>query len=191
MSGGNPSSWSWNFPGGTPSTSNVQNPSIQYNTPGVYEVSLTVTNASGSDTQTFPGFVEVRALPTAGFNFVVNDLEVSFSNTSSNADTYSWDFGDGTTSTDENPLITYAVAGTYQVELTAINPCGSTRTTLTVVATDPVFTPTSDFALSTTGVLCAGQTLSFSDLSGNGPTSWLWEFPGGTPSTSTLSLIHI
>jgi len=58
----NPTSWSWTFTGGTPSTFNGQNPpSITYNTPGTYNVSLTVTNANGSDTETKTGYIVVSA----------------------------------------------------------------------------------------------------------------------------------
>jgi len=49
MSTNNPVSWEWTFPGGTPATSNEQNPLIQYNADGLYSVTLKVTNASGSD----------------------------------------------------------------------------------------------------------------------------------------------
>jgi PKD repeat protein len=51
-----------------------------------------------------------------------------FTNTSSNATTYSWDFGDGNTSTDPNPLHIYAADGNYTVTLTATNSCGETST---------------------------------------------------------------
>ncbi len=44
-----PSSWNWTFSGGTPSTSTAQNPVIQYNTPGTYDVKLIVSNSAGSD----------------------------------------------------------------------------------------------------------------------------------------------
>jgi PKD repeat protein len=51
--------WAWDFPGGTPSTSSDQNPAIQYNTPGVYDITLTVTNSTGSDTYTLPSTIVV------------------------------------------------------------------------------------------------------------------------------------
>ena len=54
-----PTSWSWTFNGGTPSTSIVQNPRVTYNTPGTYAVSLTVTNAQGTDTETKAGYITV------------------------------------------------------------------------------------------------------------------------------------
>lgn len=58
---GNPTSWTWTFPGGTPSTSTDSIPTIHYNTPGLYDVTLTVGNASGSVTTTKPDFVTVNS----------------------------------------------------------------------------------------------------------------------------------
>ncbi|MBI3501923.1 MAG: T9SS type A sorting domain-containing protein [Bacteroidetes bacterium] len=60
-----PTSWSWSFPGGTPSTSTQQNPFVVYNTPGTYNVSLTVTNANGSDTKTVNTYITVSTSPYA------------------------------------------------------------------------------------------------------------------------------
>ncbi len=54
-----PTSWSWTFNGATPATSTVQNPRVTYNTPGTYAVSLTVTNAQGTDTETKAGYITV------------------------------------------------------------------------------------------------------------------------------------
>ncbi|MDH4471394.1 MAG: PKD domain-containing protein [Fluviicola sp.] len=68
-----PTSWSWSFPGGTPSTSTAQNPTITYSTAGVYDVTLTATNANGSDPEVKTGYITVVggtgvALPlTEGF----------------------------------------------------------------------------------------------------------------------------
>lgn len=58
---GDPTSWSWSFPGGTPSTSTDSVPVIQYNTPGIYSVTLTVSNASGSVNTTKASYVTVNA----------------------------------------------------------------------------------------------------------------------------------
>lgn len=62
---GTVSNWDWQFPGGTPANSNSQNPVITYNTPGVYDVTLTVSNASGSDSKTVTGAVVVSDLTAA------------------------------------------------------------------------------------------------------------------------------
>ena len=55
--------WSWLFEGGTPATSTLQNPSVQYNTVGTYDVSLEVTNADGSNTKLVPDYMTVVAAP--------------------------------------------------------------------------------------------------------------------------------
>lgn len=59
----NPTSWSWSFPGGTPSTSTSQNPVITYSSAGVYSVTLVATNASGSDTETKTNYITVTNAP--------------------------------------------------------------------------------------------------------------------------------
>jgi PKD repeat protein len=58
---GQPSTWSWTFPGGTPGTSSDSMPVIQYNTPGTYNVTLTVSNAAGNDSKTLTGVVMVSS----------------------------------------------------------------------------------------------------------------------------------
>lgn len=64
LSTGVATSWNWTFSGGTPSTSTQQNPVIQYNTPGFYEVSLIVTNAFGSDVETKTNYIYVPTSST-------------------------------------------------------------------------------------------------------------------------------
>lgn len=59
LSDNNPTTWSWAFSGGTPSTSSVQNPSVSYNSVGVYDVSLTVSNGIGSDSKTITDYITV------------------------------------------------------------------------------------------------------------------------------------
>ncbi len=62
LSTNNPTSWSWIFNGGTPSSSSSQNPTITYNAVGIYTVSLTATNAAGSDTETKTDYINVVSL---------------------------------------------------------------------------------------------------------------------------------
>ena len=78
--------------------------------------------------------------PIASFQFDVsttNFLEVMFTNFSQNETSVSWDFGDGNSSTEENPIHTYAGEGTYTVTLTATNSNGSATKSETVTITDP------------------------------------------------------
>ncbi|MEW6486270.1 MAG: PKD domain-containing protein, partial [Pseudomonadota bacterium] len=129
-SGGAPTSWSWTF--GDGGTSTQQNPSHTYNDPGTYTVSLTATNAYGSDTETKVDYitVQVPSAPTADFTASPTSgtapLSVNFTDTSTgNPTSWSWTFGDGGTSTQQNPSHTYNDPGTYTVSLTAINAYGS------------------------------------------------------------------
>lgn len=70
----NPTTWSWTFNGGTPNTFNGQNPpAITYNTAGTYEVSLTVTNANGNDTETKSAYITVNGL--TGCDTISNTLD--------------------------------------------------------------------------------------------------------------------
>ncbi len=72
---------------------------------------------------------------TAGFTFTHNNLSYAFTNTSAEADTYLWNFGDGTTSIQVNPTHTYSIPGVYTVVLTATNDCGTATFTQVVSAT--------------------------------------------------------
>ncbi len=70
----NPTSWSWTFSGGTPATYNGQNPpAITYNTPGTYNVSLTVSNTYGNDTETKSGYINV--VPPSGCDTITNIVD--------------------------------------------------------------------------------------------------------------------
>ena len=69
---------------------------------------------------------------SAAFNSEIDGKVVTFTNNSSNATSYNWDFGDGNSSTEENPVHTYASFGTYNVELTATNECGSDKSSQSI-----------------------------------------------------------
>jgi PKD repeat protein len=135
LSTNNPDTWDWVFDGGTPGTSTQQNPTITYNTAGTYTVTLTATNAFGSDTETKVDYITVQpagqppvAEFTASATTIYEGENVTFTDQSTNnPDTWDWTFAGGTpgTSTQQNPTITYNTAGTYTVTLTASNAYGS------------------------------------------------------------------
>ena len=182
ISSGNPVSWAWTFPGGTPSSSSDQNPTVQYIVPGVYDVTLVVTSIGGGTSSfTQPGIITVNGAPGAGFTSSANGSTVNFINSSLNATSYIWNFGDGSSSTDENPSHTYLNDGVYTVTLQATNNCGTTILEQTVVVSTP---PTAAF--TTSGSFgCTPFTVQFTNASSSNATSYLWDFPGGAPSNST------
>lgn len=121
---GGADSLSWDFgDGGTASTNN---PVHTYAAAGTYYVCLTAFNEAGSDT--FCDSVEVSAggnVPVANFNASHNGLVVTFTSTSSDADSLYWDFDDGGASTANPVTHTFNTPGTYNVCLTAVNNFGS------------------------------------------------------------------
>ncbi len=130
----NPTSWSWSF--GDGGTSTLQNPTYTYNTAGTYSVTLTVTNAGGSNTIVMQNLVTVtpKTPPVASFSAAPTSgkvpLTVTFTDQSTNNPTsWSWSFGDGGTSTLQNPSYMYYTAGTYNVSLTVSNADGSNTLT--------------------------------------------------------------
>ena len=135
-----PTSWLWNFGDGT--TSTAQNPTKSFSTQGTKTVTLTATNAFGSNQTSRSVIVVAAGPPVASFNMspspgVVNST-ITFTDTSSGAPTSrAWNFGDGATSTATNPTHAYTSAGTYSVSLTVTNAQGSNTTsrTLTIDAT--------------------------------------------------------
>lgn len=117
------------------------------------------------------------AAPVSAFSTVVNDLQVNFTDqTSGTPGSWSWDFGDGNTSTQQNPDHTYSAPGAYQVCLTTTSVCGTNTVCLPVTVS--CSRPEAAFSISFLGSL-----LLFSDASMNNPTQWRWSFGNGATST--------
>jgi PKD repeat protein len=76
-------------------------------------------------------------VPVASFTYEGEELKVTFTNTSTNATAYSWDFGDSNTSTDKDPVHTYASRGTYDVKLTVVNGALADEQSMTIEVTEP------------------------------------------------------
>jgi PKD repeat protein len=175
-----PYTYSWNFGDGTTSTS--QNPSHTYSTAGTYTATLTVTDsASPANTATSQVTTNVSAVgnplsasasanPTSG----QIPLTVSFTGSATGgtpAYTYSWNFGDGTTSTSQNPSHTYSTAGTYTATLTvkdSASPANTASSTVTITA-DPVQATVPGAPTGLTATAGTGQvSLSWTPPSSNG-----------------------
>ncbi|MBX9784788.1 MAG: PKD domain-containing protein [Chitinophagaceae bacterium] len=184
-------SWQWDL--GNGSTSNQQNPSTIYSNPGTYTVTLTVTNASGSQTLTKTNYITINAQPVP--DFTANQtagcfpLRVQFFDATSpgtgSVVSWNWSFGNGVTSADQNPFYTYTVSGAYFVSLTVTNSAGCTKTIV-----KPAFITVSDgvkadFNVSPPLNCKPPETLNFQNLSTGPPTlSYQWNFGDGNTSTS-------
>jgi len=188
---GSPTSWRWSFGDGTYSTS--RDPVHTYSKAGKYTVSLTVRNKAGSNTATKSGYINVGAplkAPVAAFSASPTSgnapVKVAFTDRSTGSPTsWRWSFGDGNTSTQQNPEYTYSKAGKYTVSLAVKNAVGSNTVRksgyINVVA--PLKIPVAAFSGSPTSGK-APLKVQFTDRSTESPTSWRWSFGDGTYSTS-------
>jgi len=112
-------------------------------------------------------------------------LTTDFTDLSQAASSWSWNFGDTGTSTAQNPTHTYTAMGTYTVTLIATNEFGSdTMVKTNYITVTIAVPPIADFVASATDINI-GNSVTFTDLSLENPTSWSWTFDGGTPATST------
>lgn len=181
-SDGNPNFWAWNFGDGTMSKS--RNPYHLYTKPGVYSVSLSVSNAVGSDTVTKTDLITVRALPVAEFSANrtsgAEPMTVQFTDQSTGVPaTWSWVFGDGETSSEQNPVHTYSESGIYNVRLTVTNSAGTDSETKYEYITVEEGMQASFTYVTSNPENLAPLTVAFTDTSNGSPTLWFWNFGDG------------
>lgn len=119
-----PTSWHWSFGDGQSAT--TQNPAYNYSNAGNYSVVMVASNSYGQSQQSSPKTITVTStgtIPVAKFSTA--PLTVNFTDKSTGSPTsWHWFFGDGTSSTQENPTHTYSNAGNYNVVMVAINNIG-------------------------------------------------------------------
>lgn len=192
-SGGTILTWAWDF--GDGGTSALEDPSYTYSAAGTYNVTLTISTDLGCVTSvTLP--TNVTAEPTAAFTTsnVCLDTDASFVDGSTvgvgTITSWAWDFGDGGTSSDEDPIHTYTTPGTYNVEL--IVNAGAVTCADTVEQTITIY-PMPDPDFSTSNV-CLGDATTFTDLSSvpapDAIASWEWDF-GDAMSSALESPSHV
>jgi PKD repeat protein len=178
-----PTSWKWTF--GDTAESADQNPGHAYQLKGIYTISLTTRNDNGRDTETKTNYVNVGMGPKAEFIPVIVPyqmykvpMEVTFVDQSTGLPKeWAWDFGDGSTSAEQNPKHLYMKEGTYTVKLTVKNSFGQdtkVRTDLITVGGGAAVDFTAD--KTTVGV---GRVVTFTDLSSSNPTQWVWDYGDG------------
>lgn len=185
-SDGTITTWSWDFGEGGSST--AQNPIYSFAADGTYSVTLTVTDDDGASDSNIQDVTidSTNVVPISSFTYVASDLQVTFTDGSSDSDgtiaNWNWDFGDGNTSTQQNPVNNYTAGGDYEVSLTVTDNQGTTNLsnqTVSVVA--PNVDPVADFSFTSTDL-----SVDFSDTSNDSDgsiSSWSWDFGDGNLST--------
>lgn len=194
QSTGSPVKWSWNL--GNGATSTLQNPAATYVTTGTYTISLTVTYANGTtNTQTKNAFITVYDEPIADFitdknngcfPLVVQFTDLSTTPNGTNIISWKWDFGDGNTSTQQNPKYVYRTPGTYPVILTVGTDKGCSKVIVKANYITVSQGVVPSFNYSDPSVCRAPATVSFTNNStGPGNLSYNWSFGDGGSSTTT------
>lgn len=123
-----PTAWAWDFADGT--TSDLQDPVHTYTVDGLYNVCLTASNAEGSaNVCKLVNISNTPKVPVVDFTWSISGTTVSFTDLSTNApDYWDWDFGDGGSSTEQDPSHFYPAPSSYTVCLTAGNVAGESMT---------------------------------------------------------------
>ena len=184
--------WQWEF--GDGGTSGAQNPTHIYTVIGTFNVSLVITTASGCiDTVTHP--VPVPDGPLANFTTppVCEGDSTCFTDLSTSGGgnaliSWFWDFGDGNTSTDQQPCHLYNAPGIYNVTLTVCNDLGCCDSTTLPVEIYP--NPLADFdAVSDCSYVASFTDQSFANAPGI--ISWYWDFGDGSGSSTQQNPVYV
>ncbi|MFL9482766.1 PKD domain-containing protein [Chitinophagaceae bacterium LWZ2-11] len=176
-------------------------PAHSYTIDGLYPVKLTVTSNSGC-TATVQHTVLVKPSPLAQFvyntiapnsndNYQFTDKSIIGSGTLA---AYAWDFGDGNTSTTQNPTHAYAASGTYTITLTvtSVLGCSATVTQTLIVNKDP--NVIAGFTINNSAQCISGNSFAFTDATttaaGITVTGYTWNFGDGSPINNTQNPTH-
>lgn len=185
--------WEWDFGDGL-TAEQINNPSHLYEEEGYFDITLSATDDWGcSKTLTLDSLVEVYR-PIAEFSTMdtlsCSAHAVSFSNTSSGKGLrYAWDFGDGESSTIENPIHTYLLEGTYDVCLTVTDAIGCDNTLCIedyIVIADPL----ASFTQDTTFGICPPLLVNFTNTSLN-TINYEWDFGDQSGTSNQVDPPHI
>lgn len=180
----------WEFGDGTIDYGNNSSIRHNYMKNGIYRVNLTVTDSDGStssysntvtvlDNAPSALFIVSNAFPMENTTVYFKDQSTSYPDT---IVAWSWDFGDGTNSYENNPAHVYVQNGTYTVQLTIWDSDGSTHSSSMIIQVQDSI-PSVSFSFSPI-VPNEGQLITFEDKSTayDGIVSWSWDFGDGTNS---------
>ena len=182
--------WLWLF--GDGNTSTQQNPTHVYADTGVYTVRLEVENSTGCRDTIIKVDTIVVIPPIVIADFGISDsadcipYDVTFTDSSTTTSsepivTWAWDFGDGNTSTQQNPTHTYITAGVYDVTLIVVD--GTNYTDTVTKQVEAYALPDVRFGADPT-YACVPVAIRFTDSTITDTTiaSWLWDFGNGATS---------
>ena len=182
-------SWEWDFNSFYVNTvhSTLQAPSYTYTSDGAYNVALKVTTADGC-TATTNNYIGITRpyiyIQTTGIPSVCGPFSLDFSATNSPATeaitSFTWNFGDGSTSTAPQPKHLFSNPGNYSITLTYITTSGCTGTVSGPTVT--VYAPVKASFTSTATTICGNTPVSFNAVPQGSNIGYQWDFGDGNPS---------
>ena len=189
LSTNNPTSWSWKF--GNGNSSGQQNPTNAYTSPGIYSVTLTASNSSGSSTKIWQNYIRVFNPPTPLFSTsplsICAGSSANFTDHSTPGESaisqWLWDFGDGNSSGSQNASNTYASSGFYTVALTVTDANGCIKKLVSPVPLVVTPNPVADFSGSPFQFCTIPKTVNFTSSSTGSGLSYQWNFGDGGSGT--------
>jgi PKD repeat protein len=189
--------YAWNFGDGNSST--TENPVHTYQSSGEFTASVTVTDQNGDATS---GTVDISVgsdlVPNASVSATPRDgyapLQVQFFGSASGGNaplSYQWNFGNGDTSTDQNPTYTYQTSGSYTATLVVTDANGdSDSAPLSIEVIDNLVPQVSVSASPTSGIVPFNVDFNASVTNGDAPLTYDWNFGDGTPTSTAVNPSH-
>ncbi|MFH1320014.1 MAG: PKD domain-containing protein [Bacteroidota bacterium] len=189
-------SWFWDF--GDGNSSMASNPVYTYQYPGIFDVSISITDSLGcNDSEAKTDYIVVSTPPALSFTMdssssCTSPLTVVFTNTSTPGTypvkSWYWEFGDGFTDTTSSSEHIYNGDGSYTVSLTATDSIGCS-VTLTDTNAVVIGKDTADFTFTTVRT-CSELQVSFSGTSTGNISDWSWDFGDGSPPQSGQNVTY-
>ncbi len=186
-------SWNWQFPGGTPSSSTVQNPDTVFYPNGTYTVTLIATSKAGC-TDTIQKVIVINPPPpvavftanTPCLGVITSLVDGSIEVVGDTISSWHWNIPGGTpsSSTAQNPLVVYNTAGTHSITLIVVSHYGCKDTLDKTILIHDI--PIANFGGTAKGCAPVCNNYLDSSIAVDGTiTNWQWTFPGGSPPAAT------
>jgi PKD repeat protein len=197
LSTNTPTSWGWSWSDQAAFPSNYQHPVRLFEFGGTYTVTLTATNAGGSDSEVKPSYIVVDpGAPGATFTgdttTGLTDFAVTFTDNSTKSPSqWLWAFGDGGSSLKQNPTYTYSTSGTYTVTLTATNSSGSSSSSRARYITVGLSGPSAVTFTASPTTAMRPLTAQFVGTATGNTTGWQWDFGDGSGTTTAKDPKHV
>lgn len=197
LSTGDPKYWDWDL--GNNQLSKVQNPVVTYSQPGTYTITLVVRNQNGANAVTKTEYITVYPSPSVSFQADITTAclpaSVQFTGTASTTvgtiSEWSWDFGDGATSNQQNPRHTYTEAGYYNVALTVTSSNGCSRRVSRGRYIRMVAGIVADFVNTSPAECKPPFGVAFTnESSGPGRLTYTWDFGNGSTADSANPVVN-